>query len=120
MSPVDRSADQRLHSTLSNRVVAREPAGWSLHDALAACPAPWIEVHLGNVLDCPVTVLTGNRDALVSLDEAHAWAGHTTGPTDVVVRPGGHFYLAGRNEQVVEVIRQRLPAVTADDAPQHI
>ncbi|WP_405104129.1 hypothetical protein [Micromonospora sp. NBC_01412] len=33
-------------------------------------------------------MLTGDRDALVGLDEARAWAGHTTGPTDVVVLPG--------------------------------
>lgn len=59
------------------------------------------------VLDCPVTVLTGDRDALVSLDEAHAWAGHTTGPTDVVVLPGGHFYLADRIEQIVALLGGR-------------
>lgn len=69
------------------------------------------------VLDCPITALTGDRDVLVSLDEAQAWAGHTTGPFDLVVLPGGHFYLADRNEQVVELIRRRLPAGTVDEAP---
>jgi surfactin synthase thioesterase subunit len=72
------------------------------------------------VLDCPITVLTGDRDALVSLNEAHAWAGHTTGPTDLVVLPGGHFYLAGRNEQVVDLIRRRLSAITVDETPHLI
>ncbi|GHH30412.1 thioesterase II family protein [Streptomyces rubradiris] len=70
------------------------------------------------VLDCPVTVLTGDRDALVSPEEAHAWAGHTTGPTDVVTLPGGHFYLADQNEQVVALLRRRLAAVTAQQTPR--
>jgi surfactin synthase thioesterase subunit len=70
------------------------------------------------VLDCPITVLTGDRDGLVSTEEAQAWAEHTTGPIELVVLPGGHFYLADRNQQVVEVIRRRLAAITVDPTPQ--
>ncbi len=66
------------------------------------------------VLDCPITVLTGDRDALVTLDDAHAWAAHTTGPTDLEVLPGGHFYLADRNEQVAALVHRRLTATTVD------
>ncbi|WP_410577099.1 thioesterase II family protein [Amycolatopsis sp. lyj-108] len=69
------------------------------------------------VLDCPITVLTGDRDALVTMDEAHAWARHTTGPTEVVTLPGGHFYLADRNEEVVALLRRRLSAVTVEKTP---
>ncbi|MFF5077648.1 thioesterase II family protein [Actinoplanes sp. NPDC000266] len=60
------------------------------------------------VLDCPITVLTGDRDALVSTDEARAWAAHTTGPTDLEVLPGGHFYLSDSTGQVAELLRRRL------------
>lgn len=69
------------------------------------------------VLDCPITVLTGDLDALLTLDEAHAWAEHTTGPTDLVVLPGGHFYLADRNEEVVDLLRQRLSAIIVEETP---
>jgi surfactin synthase thioesterase subunit len=69
-------------------------------------------------LDCPVTVLTGDRDALVSTDEAHAWAGHTTGPTDLEVLPGGHFYLSDRTGQVAELLRRRLLAGRRPAEPQ--
>lgn len=62
------------------------------------------------VLDCPVTVLTGDRDTLVSPDEARAWAAHTTGPTDLEVLPGGHFYLSDMTGQVAELLRRRLLA----------
>jgi surfactin synthase thioesterase subunit len=62
----------------------------------------------GRVLGCPVTVLTGDRDPLVTLDEARAWKLHTTGPTDVVVLPGGHFYLVKQNARVLDIIVSRL------------
>ncbi|GIG59295.1 oleoyl-ACP hydrolase [Longispora fulva] len=62
------------------------------------------------VLDCPVTVLTGDRDPLVTVDEARAWEEHTTGPTDLLVLPGGHFYLVEQSERVLDVIRRRLSA----------
>ncbi|MCR6488779.1 alpha/beta fold hydrolase [Amycolatopsis sp. OK19-0408] len=60
------------------------------------------------VLDCPVTVLNGDRDTLVSSEEAQAWAGHTRGPSDIVVLPGGHFYLADHTERIAQLLRGRL------------
>lgn len=62
----------------------------------------------GRRLDCPVTVLTGDRDPRVSMDEARAWAEHTTGPTDVHVLPGGHFFVADQRDRVLEILRQEL------------
>jgi surfactin synthase thioesterase subunit len=64
------------------------------------------------LLDCPVTVLTGDRDPLVTIDEARAWKGHTTGPTEVVVLPGGHFYLVEQSASVLDLIRRRLCPAT--------
>ncbi|MEV0415077.1 alpha/beta fold hydrolase [Streptomyces sp. NPDC050448] len=62
----------------------------------------------GRKLDCPVTVLTGDSDPRVSIDEAAAWEEHTTGPMDLTVFPGGHFFLAEQNERVVELLSERL------------
>jgi surfactin synthase thioesterase subunit len=59
-------------------------------------------------LDCPVTVLTGDSDPRVSLDEAGAWAEHTTGPTELKVFPGGHFFLVDRSADVLAVLRREL------------
>ncbi|KJS57867.1 thioesterase II family protein [Streptomyces rubellomurinus] len=48
----------------------------------------------GPQLDCPVTVLTGDADPRVTVDETRAWADQTSGPFDLQVFPGGHFYLS--------------------------
>nr|AXL06526.1 thioesterase [uncultured bacterium] len=68
----------------------------------------------GRKLDCPVTVLTGDVDPRVSVDEAAAWEQHTTGPTDLHVFPGGHFYLVDQNERVNEVLSERLDRQRVD------
>ncbi|MFJ9950930.1 thioesterase II family protein [Kitasatospora sp. NPDC091207] len=62
----------------------------------------------GQELDCPVTVLTGDADPRVSIDEARAWEEHTTGPTELEVLAGGHFFLADRSAQVIEIVARRL------------
>ncbi|MFI6730085.1 alpha/beta fold hydrolase [Streptomyces sp. R-74717] len=62
----------------------------------------------GPVLDCPVTVLVGDNDPEVTIDEAHAWAQHTTGPFDVETFPGGHFYLADQGPRVIDLVRGTL------------
>lgn len=59
-------------------------------------------------LGCPVTVLTGDRDPKVDLESAEAWREHTTGPCEVLVYPGGHFYLVPRAREVLSVITGRL------------
>ncbi|MEV8505704.1 alpha/beta fold hydrolase [Actinoplanes sp. NPDC051475] len=65
------------------------------------------------VLACPVTVLTGDRDPLVTIEEARAWEEHTSGTTELVVLPGGHFYLVEQSERVLDLIRRRLAAPVA-------
>ncbi|MFI6475750.1 thioesterase II family protein [Streptomyces sp. NPDC050516] len=56
----------------------------------------------------PLTVLTGDSDPKTSLDEAEAWRGHTTGPFDLRVYPGGHFYLTAEAAAVIALLRQHL------------
>nr|AXL06119.1 thioesterase [uncultured bacterium] len=62
----------------------------------------------GRTLDCPVTVLTGDSDPKVSVEEARAWAEHTTGPSDLRVLPGGHFFLVDQAGQVLDIVRRKL------------
>ncbi|MFF0226983.1 thioesterase II family protein [Streptomyces sp. NPDC004629] len=59
-------------------------------------------------LDCPVTVLVGDEDPRVTLDEARAWAEHTTGPTELEVFGGGHFYLVDHAKAVIDLLARRL------------
>ncbi|MDX3641532.1 thioesterase II family protein [Streptomyces sp. MB09-02B] len=59
-------------------------------------------------LTCPVTVLTGDADPVTPVADARAWSGHTEGPTELCVFPGGHFYLNERPEEVVGVVRRHL------------
>ncbi|MCQ4212410.1 alpha/beta fold hydrolase [Streptomyces longispororuber] len=62
----------------------------------------------GRQLTCPVTVLTGDSDPRVSIDEAAAWEEHTTGPTELQVFPGGHFFLSDQNTRVTGLLADRL------------
>ncbi|MFI8927784.1 thioesterase II family protein [Streptomyces sp. NPDC053474] len=45
-------------------------------------------------LDCPVTVLLGDADPRVRVEQAEAWREATRGAFERVTLPGGHFYLA--------------------------
>ncbi|MEU9268780.1 alpha/beta fold hydrolase [Streptomyces sp. NPDC048251] len=62
----------------------------------------------GRMLDCPVTVLTGDSDPRVSIDEAAAWEVHTTGPTELQLLPGGHFFLVDQSERVIGLVAEKL------------
>jgi surfactin synthase thioesterase subunit len=64
-------------------------------------------------LRCPVTVLTGDADPKTTLEEARAWQRHTTGPFDLSVFPGGHFFLADQRASVLALVAERLTAPAA-------
>jgi surfactin synthase thioesterase subunit len=59
-------------------------------------------------ITCPITVLTGDSDPKTSLDEARAWAQHTTSACDVQVYPGGHFFLTEHAGQIVKLLHQHF------------
>jgi surfactin synthase thioesterase subunit len=60
-------------------------------------------------VSCPVTVLTGDRDPKTSLDDAHAWALHTTSSAfEVKVFPGGHFFLSDQTDDVIKILDQHF------------
>ncbi|MFG2339578.1 thioesterase II family protein [Streptomyces yangpuensis] len=62
------------------------------------------------VVDCPVTVLTGDADPLTSLDDAEAWKQHTNGDFDFKVFPGGHFFLSEQAKDVLAVLNEHFSA----------
>ncbi|WP_329572853.1 thioesterase II family protein [Kitasatospora sp. NBC_01266] len=62
----------------------------------------------GPRLSCPLFALTGDQDAQVTVEEAQAWENHTSGPFDLRVFPGGHFYLNDQAAGVMAAIRTHL------------
>jgi surfactin synthase thioesterase subunit len=61
-------------------------------------------------LSCPITALVGDRDPNTTIDEARAWGEHTTGPFDLRVFPGGHFYLKDHQQDVIRLVAEQLLA----------
>nr|MDT0660531.1 alpha/beta fold hydrolase [Micromonospora sp. DSM 115978] len=62
----------------------------------------------GDLLSCPVVTLLGDQDPRVTVDEANAWAGHSTGPHRLRIFQGGHFYLAERAPEVIRAVAEEL------------
>jgi pyochelin biosynthesis protein PchC len=59
-------------------------------------------------LAAPITVLTGDRDPMVTLEEADDWRRHTTGPVDVRVFAGGHFFLVDHVPEIADLVGDAL------------
>jgi len=55
----------------------------------------------GPPLACPITAFVGDEDPQVTLDEARAWAEHTTAGFGLRVFRGGHFYLTARPQETI-------------------
>lgn len=62
----------------------------------------------GVQVSCPISMLVGDSDPRVTLDDALAWRTHTTAEFDSHIFPGGHFYLGAQQSQVLKLIRDRL------------
>jgi surfactin synthase thioesterase subunit len=60
------------------------------------------------LLDCPVTVLTGADDPVVSAGEADDWRQHTTGEVEIHTFPGGHFFLVDHAPAVIDLLSRSL------------
>ncbi|QGV82748.1 thioesterase [Streptomyces ficellus] len=63
----------------------------------------------GEPLDCPLTVLVGDADPLVTGAGAAAWRDLSTAATSVRLLPGGHFSLDDCAPRVASLIREALP-----------
>ncbi|WP_328348256.1 thioesterase II family protein [Micromonospora sp. NBC_00421] len=62
----------------------------------------------GPKLSCPVTVFTGDDDPKTTVDEARVWQEHTTGPFDMHVFPGGHFFLTPHQPAILRTLSATL------------
>jgi len=76
------------------------------------CPP---EVTVG----CAITALVGSSDPKTTADEARAWSRHTSGPFDLQVFTGGHFYLTSQADEVIRLLDQhfrqaRLPGPSGE------
>jgi surfactin synthase thioesterase subunit len=62
----------------------------------------------GPDLTCPIVALLGDRDPMVTVEEAREWRRHTSGAFDLRVFPGGHFYLDGQWAAVLDMLTRHL------------
>jgi pyochelin biosynthesis protein PchC len=59
-------------------------------------------------ISAPVVVLTADDDPRTTVQEAAAWAEHTTASCEVHTFTGGHFYLERQQAEVIGVLRDVL------------
>lgn len=62
----------------------------------------------GSRLTVPVTTLIGDADSYVHPEQAARWAEVTSGPFDLKVMPGGHFYLVPHQDDVLAEVLSHL------------
>ncbi|OZI34730.1 hypothetical protein CAL29_14755 [Bordetella genomosp. 10] len=64
-------------------------------------------------LDCPILVLGGTEDKDVCDDsrKLKAWASETTGPTELVLLKGDHFFINTRRDAVLSIVSRSLTGV---------
>ncbi|MCB5169626.1 alpha/beta fold hydrolase [Streptomyces bambusae] len=67
----------------------------------------------GPPLAAPVTALIGDADPMVTVPQAEAWQGHTTGGFGLEVFTGGHFYIADHLGRVAGTVTEGLLAGAA-------
>jgi len=58
---------------------------------------------------CPITAVIGTEDTEVSAAQAARWADHSTGPFDLHLLPGGHFYLLEEAKAVLDLLARPIP-----------
>jgi surfactin synthase thioesterase subunit len=68
-------------------------------------------------LDAPVVALGGAADR-VTADELRAWRKHTTGPSQLRMFPGGHFYFRGDSDAVQQWLAADLAERAAGALPR--
>jgi surfactin synthase thioesterase subunit len=61
-------------------------------------------------LRCAVTAFGGLEDKEVTPDEIKAWSLHTTGPFEMHVLPGGHFFLRSCRASLLRLVSSNLRA----------
>lgn len=74
------------------------------------------EYQPGPPLSCPITATVGDDDPKVTLDEARAWANHTSGAFDFQVFDGGHFYLTTHQTRLMKIMADQLKSAAGKTA----
>lgn len=64
-------------------------------------------------VNCPISVLVGDDDPKTTLDEANAWAQHTSGSFDLQVFSGGHFFLTDQADEIIQILDRHFQAERA-------
>ncbi|MFH8515227.1 thioesterase II family protein [Streptomyces gelaticus] len=62
----------------------------------------------GATLRAPVTVLRGEDDTRVTVDEAADWRSHTVAGCDIHAFSGGHFFLNGHGREIGAIVSGAL------------
>jgi pyochelin biosynthetic protein PchC len=65
---------------------------------------------VGLPLTVPLTALTGDHDPEAPIHEVADWQRYTTGPFDLQVMPGDHFYLVSQQDAVLARVADGLGA----------
>jgi len=71
------------------------------------------------LLDCPVYACTGDEDPEVTPAQMHGWADTTSGPFQLRVLPGGHFYLRAEEATLLadlSAVAAGAPAALVSDS----
>jgi medium-chain acyl-[acyl-carrier-protein] hydrolase len=69
-------------------------------------------------LACPIVACGGVGDPDVSRDHLARWREMTSGPFQLAMFPGGHFYLREREARVVQLVRDSIDARRHGDLEQ--
>ncbi|MFH9065399.1 thioesterase II family protein [Streptomyces coeruleorubidus] len=64
----------------------------------------------GPPLDVPFTVMVGDADPVVAVDDARGWLAHSLRDSRLLTYPGGHFYLDDNIARVAGDLRHALAA----------
>lgn len=64
----------------------------------------------GRALGCPVVAFTGQDDPYVSVEDVGLWREHASSGFEMLVVPGGHFFMNDARELMAGTIARRLAA----------
>jgi surfactin synthase thioesterase subunit len=65
-------------------------------------------------LNCPITALGGENDALFIVSTLDRWREHTSAGFGLELVPGGHAFLRTSEDKVIGVIARALPPSTQE------
>jgi medium-chain acyl-[acyl-carrier-protein] hydrolase len=59
-------------------------------------------------LECPISVFAGLNDEETPRAHLEGWREHTTGPFNLRMLPGGHFFIHGSQKQIMECVMREI------------